>query len=175
MVRYPLTATTCYCELADRGLLRLEGAEATSFLQGLVSNDVEQLTPDRSLYAALLTPQGKYLFDFILYRRGAAILLDAEHERLAELHKRLLLYRLRSKVQIEDVSASLAVLAVWGENSFARLDLPTEPGSARQTPGGACTVDPRLAALGARVVLVAGSACRVRCRARPRAGHGTGL
>jgi folate-binding protein YgfZ len=136
--------TTYRCTiLDDRGVVRVGGDDARSFLQGLISNDVAALQPDHALYAALLTPQGKYLFDFILYDRGDHLLLDAERDRLADLVRRLSMYRLRAKVTIEDASEELAVLAV-----FDRRPLPAQ---ALAAPG--VVVDPRLTELGLRLVL----------------------
>src|SRR5829696_8703865 len=88
--------------LPGRAVLRVAGPEARLFLQGLISNDVDLLDPGRPLYAALLTPQGRYLFDFILVDEGGSILLDTERERTAELRQRLIMYHLRSKVTIEE-------------------------------------------------------------------------
>lgn len=140
--------------LTARGLLRLTGADARPFLQGLISNDIDRLAPDRALYAALLTPQGKYLFDFLLHAQAdGAVLLDAERERLPALRQRLLLYRLRAQVAIEPVDEALAVLAVIGEDAPARLGLPPEAGAARAEADALLAVDPRLAGLGVRVIL----------------------
>ena len=102
-----------FLQLDDRGLIRLAGADTRPFLQGLISNDMDLLGPDAALYAALLTAQGKYLFDFLLYDRGDHVLVDAERGRLDELIRRLTLYRLRSQVTIDDVSDALTVLAVY--------------------------------------------------------------
>jgi tRNA-modifying protein YgfZ len=139
--------------LERRGVLRLSGADARKLLQGLVSNDVDRLAPDRALYAALLTPQGKYLFDFLLHERGGAVLLDGELERLPALVQRLTMYRLRAQVAIENASEELAVLAAFGADAAARLGLPPHPGAARVEGDAALAVDPRLAELGVRIVL----------------------
>ncbi len=122
---------------ARRAVLRLEGADARDWLQGLVTNDVRRLTRDAALYAALLTPQGKYLFDFILVEaEDGAILLDVAADRAAALAQRLTLYRLRRDVRITDVSAQIQVAVAWG----ARPEAP------------ALTVaDPRDPALGWRL------------------------
>jgi folate-binding protein YgfZ len=142
--------------LANRGVLRLAGEDVQGFLQGLVSNDVSLLARDRSLYAALLTPQGKYLFDFLLLEAGdGSILLDAERDRLPALRQRLMLYRLRAKVTIEDAGEALAVLAVLGPEAAAALDLPPSAGAARAEGEAVLAVDPRAAGLGVRVVLPA--------------------
>src|SRR5438309_6497336 len=90
--------------LDGRGILAVSGPDRRIFLQGLVSNDVEKVAPDRAVYAALLTAQGKYLHDFILAAAGDAIWLVVEAARLADLRRRLSVYRLRSKVGIVDLA-----------------------------------------------------------------------
>lgn len=120
-----MAATT----LADRALLRLSGEEVRPFLQGLVTNDVSQLAPERPLWAGLLSAQGKALFDFLLWAEGEDVLVDCEAEAAAELARRLVLYRLRRKIAIE----------------------PAPLLSVHWAPGGQAGVpDPRLAALGRR-------------------------
>src|SRR5690606_11517510 len=84
-----------YVLLADRGVLALHGGDVRPFLQGLISNDVGRVREDRAAYAALLTPQGKFLFDFFIAQEGDRLLLDAEGARLEQLQRRLLMYRLR--------------------------------------------------------------------------------
>ncbi|OED48165.1 aminomethyltransferase [Rhodobacteraceae bacterium (ex Bugula neritina AB1)] len=88
--------------MSDRRILRLSGADTRSFLQGLVTSNVERLgDPDSGLvYAALLTPQGKYLADFFLAAEGDAVLLDVEASLADGLMKRLNMYRLRADVQV---------------------------------------------------------------------------
>ena len=124
--------------LADRAVLQLHGPDTKDFLQGLISNDVSDLAPGRPLYAALLTPQGRYLFDFILHEEADGVLMESEAVRLEELRRRLLLYRLRSKVEIAR-RPDLVVVAVWGDTDGM------EP----------VVSDPRLAALGRRSLLPA--------------------
>ena len=143
----PLRAT----ELPGRGFLRLAGEETVGFLQGLVSNDVTKLEPGRAVYAALLTPQGKYLFDFLLYRLGDAVLLDTESERLEELQRRLIMYRLRSKVMIEPVDGEWAAVAIYhsdGEPLPANA-LTLDP---LRTGAMVLAADPRRPALGWRLI-----------------------
>ena len=91
-----MAATT----LIDRALLRLSGEDVRGFLQGLVTNDMNLLAPDRPLWAGLLTPQGKALFDFILWTDGEDVLVDCEAEAAEDLVRRLTLYRLRRKIAI---------------------------------------------------------------------------
>ena len=98
--------------LDDRGVVRVAGAEAAHFLHNLVTNDVETLAIGEARFAALLTPQGKILFDFLIHRRGdQEFWLDAAADKTADLAKRLSLYRLRAKIEISDESARLAVAA----------------------------------------------------------------
>ncbi len=142
-----------FTHLENRGVLAVGGDDARSFLQGLISNDVNQSAPDRVLYAAFLTPQGKYLFDFFLAEHDGQFLLDCEAARLDEFRKRLSLYRLRSKVEIADRSGDFAVAAAFGGGGLSLLGLPQEEGAAAAFGGGIAFVDPRLATAGARLVL----------------------
>lgn len=145
-----------YVTLESRGILRLAGEDARSFLQGLVSNDVALLGPQRAIHAALLTPQGKYLFDFLLFERNGELLLDAEGARLPALQQRLALYRLRAKVTITEASQEVAALAVFGERAAAALGLPPAPGAAVAVGNGVAAVDPRHVGLGVRALLPRG-------------------
>ncbi|MEX1147385.1 MAG: folate-binding protein [Sphingomonadales bacterium] len=99
--------------LASRGVLALDGADARDFLQGLVTNDTSALTPDTPLYAAMLTPQGKYLFDLLAVDAGNTIYLDCEGARIDDLMRRLTMYKLRARVDIRNVSDDRGVIAVW--------------------------------------------------------------
>jgi folate-binding protein YgfZ len=128
-----------WTRLNDRGVLEVSGADAVKLLQGLVSNDLDRLTREPVLYAALLTPQGKYLFDFLVFGRGQTLWLDVEAARLDDLVRRLTLYRLRADVGFTRRD-DLAVYALFGG------DAPAVTGAEFDV------VDPRLAALGRRVV-----------------------
>ena len=141
-----------YVLLDDRGILAVGGPDRRTFLQGLVSNDVDQVGPAQARYAALLTPQGKYLHDFMMIELDTALLLDGEAGRLGDLKRRLSIYRLRAKATLDE-RPDLAVAAVFGGDALAALDLPAEPGAARAFASGVGFVDPRLAALGARCIL----------------------
>ncbi len=141
-----------FAVLNDRGILAVSGPDRRVFLQGLVSNDVEKIAADRAVYAALLTAQGKYLHDFIMVERDETIWFDAEAVRLADLKRRLSLYRLRAKVELAE-RPDLALAAVFGDSALAALELPDEAGSARPYNGGVVFADPRLAALGGRAIL----------------------
>lgn len=139
--------------LRERGLLTVAGPDRRSFLQGLVSNDVERVGPGQAIYAALLTAQGKYLHDFFIAELGDAFALDCEAARLADLQRRLGLFRLRAKVTLGPADSALVVAAAFGPGALAALGLPEEPGAAVPFAGGLAFVDPRLAALGARLIV----------------------
>jgi tRNA-modifying protein YgfZ len=120
--------------LAHRGVIRVAGADAATLLNGLVTNDVSRASTDQAVFAAMLTPQGKYLFDmFVLQPETDTFVLDVS--RAGEFAKRLSMYRLRSQVTIEDASSQMGV--------FFSVDAPAF---------GQSFLDPRLAALGWRVI-----------------------
>jgi len=98
--------------LPDRTVIELTGVDRVSFLQGLVSNDVTEAVPGRAVWAALLTPQGKWLADFFILAEGERLLLDCEAGQAAMLAQRLSRFRLRAKVQVQSVP--LLVHVAWG-------------------------------------------------------------
>jgi folate-binding protein YgfZ len=129
-----------YASLLDeRVIIAVKGPDARSFLQGLISNDMEDCAPGKGIYAALLTPQGKILFEFFVTEHEDRFLLDCAAARSAELVKRLTFYRLRAKLDIS-LASDLKVAAVWDGTSQHGL-----AGVVRFT-------DPRLPALGARLI-----------------------
>jgi folate-binding protein YgfZ len=127
--------------LADRGVLRIAGEDAERLLQGVISNDMELLQRAPAMHAALLSPQGKILFEFFVAKAGDAFLLETQLETAAELARRLSFYKLRAKVAIAEASAEYRVLVLWGA-----------PGEPQQL---LCYRDPRLAELGVRIVVPA--------------------
>jgi folate-binding protein YgfZ len=127
--------------LENRAVIALSGAEARDFLQGLITNDMEACREGRAIYAALLTPQGKILFDFFVVSNSQnRWLIDCAASRAADLIKRLTLYRLRAKVDITG-RPDLAVGAVWNHGGAI-----TAQGDAILYP------DPRLPDLGIRMI-----------------------
>ena len=134
-----------------RGLLLLTGDDRSSFLQGLVSNDVRKLSPTQAIWAALLTPQGKYLHDFFVAALGDGWLIDGEGARIADLKRRLGIYKLRARIALEDVSDRFEVLQAWEAEAGAPLGL-TEPGQAIERGGTVAFLDPRLGDLGLRLI-----------------------
>jgi folate-binding protein YgfZ len=150
-----MLAKPSYALLGGRGVLEVTGADRAAFLQGLVSNDVTKAGPGRAMFAALLTAQGKYLHDFFIVARGEALYLDCEVSRLADLKKRLNLYKLRSQVSLDDAGGRFVVAAAWGDGVLAKLGLG-EAGAAKSFAGGLAYADPRLAGLGARFLIPRG-------------------
>ncbi len=140
--------------VADRAVLRISGEEARSWLQDLVTNDVTRLAPGAPVYAALLTPQGKYLFDFVLVDPGdGSVLLDVAAGPAPALLKRLSMYRIRRKVTVEDASAEWGVALAWG-------------GPAPEA-GALVVADPRAAALGWRIYAADAEAALTEAGATP--------
>jgi folate-binding protein YgfZ len=128
--------------LEDRAVVRVDGSDAEKLLQQLVTNDLPPAESRRWAFAALLTPQGKVLFDFLIARHDGGFLLDTAADKAAELVRRLHMYRLRARVEIADASAQYVVQAVWSEPA---ADLDADGPMADR-------LDPRLADLGLRIV-----------------------
>jgi hypothetical protein len=141
-----------FVPLPGRALLAVAGEDRRLFLQGLVSNDMTKVSGTRAVHAALLTAQGKYLHDFFVVEEGERLLLDGEAGRLADLKRRLSLYKLRSKVTVAE-APEMRVAAAFGPGTAGALGLAEEPGAAAPFGGGVAFVDPRLGVLGARLFI----------------------
>ena len=147
-------STPLYIPLEDRGVVSVDGPEAGPFLQGLITNDIECVSAERCIYAALLTPQGKFLHDFFVLRRGEGYLLDCEGPRTGDLGGRLVAYRLRADVALADATEDFRVVALFGgDASGDAFGLLPGEGSAAPLESGWVMRDPRGAALGLRAVL----------------------
>jgi folate-binding protein YgfZ len=145
--------------LDDRGVLRISGPDRAAFLQGIISNDVAKVSATQAIWAAFLTPQGKYLHDFFLAEEGEeSLLLDCEAARRADLLKRMKIFKLRAKVDLADASESFPVAALFGPAALESLGLPAQSGAATSFGGGIAFADPRLPELGARAILPRDSA-----------------
>jgi len=129
--------------LPDRGVVKVSGDTAHEFLNGLLTADIGKVTPERARFAALLTPQGKIIVDCIVAEAGPALggglFLDCPRALAPALAAKLNFYKLRARVAVEDLSGKLAVMALWG--------------GAGASEFGLAYADPRLPALGARLVL----------------------
>lgn len=110
-----LRMTACIAPLASRALVRVSGPDARAFLQGLLTQDVETLEPGELRFAALLTPQGRLLFDLFVLGDGDGVVLDVAADRRTALVQRLSLYRLRARIEI--VADPGEVWALWGERA----------------------------------------------------------
>ncbi|MBX9942475.1 MAG: folate-binding protein [Reyranella sp.] len=138
--------------LPHRGVIAVGGPDRVEFLQGLISNDTTKVAPGQAIWAALLTPQGRFLNDMFVVDGGAdTLLLETERERAPALARKLSLYKLRSKVTVEDRSTTMEVAAVFGTGCDKVL--PIE--------GTNAFADPRLADLGLRVLAPAGQAAAI--------------
>ena len=142
-----------YCVLDTRGVIAVRGPDTRQFLQALVSQDMDRVSTISASYGALLTPQGKYLHDFILAELGDAVVLDCEADRADDLAARLSRYRLRSDVTIEASLDQFAVAAIWGDEIAAAFHLPEVAGACAPVTDGCVFIDPRKVALGARAIL----------------------
>lgn len=119
--------TDVFVSLPARGLIHIEGKDQRSFLQGLISNDIEELSNSQILYACLLSPQGKFLHDFFIHQGPVFLLLDCEGgQRAQDLFKRLNMYRLRADVQIS-VENHIAVYAGFGNAPSGAFADPRHP------------------------------------------------
>jgi len=128
--------------LPDRGVISVTGPDARTWLDNLLTNDLDLLDRQDAVFAGLLTPQGKILFEFFVVRAGEGLLLDTQADQVAALVKRLSMYKLRAKVEIRDVSADYTVLALWGTNAV----------SSGETAGTVAFGDPRNRDLGRRIL-----------------------
>jgi hypothetical protein len=127
--------TAQLARLESRALVRVSGADWRPFLQGLLTNDVERLGAGEARFAALLTPQGKFLFDLFVIAGEDHALLDVQAGARDELVRRLAMYRLRSKVEI--AAEDGAVWALWDGAADAGVEDPRLPALGRRVYGGA--------------------------------------
>lgn len=135
--------------LPHRSVISVAGADRVEFLQGLISNDTRKVAPGHAVWAALLTPQGRFLNDMFVVDAGQDVFyLETERERAPALARKLKMYTLRSKVVVEDRSAAMEVAAVFGDDASRALGLENVVTFA----------DPRLPTLGVRVIAAAGQA-----------------
>jgi len=139
--------------LGDRAILYINGEDANEFLQNLISNDINKVSDVNSCFSSLLTPQGKFLYEFIIVKHKSGYILDCEKSQAEELYKQLCLYKLRSKVEILNLSNEF-VVAAFSHEKFLTFD------GAKDQPG--CTIkyredpiflDPRNKDLGARLII----------------------
>ena len=140
--------------LVDRGVLRVSGEDACSFLQGLVSNDVLRVASDRAIWAAFLTAQGRYLHDFFLSQLNGGLILERRIRSAAGPETPVIDVQTALAGRPRRTGPSFGVWALIGDGAASAIGLRTEePGAALPVNGGVVFVDPRTAAGGLRAVL----------------------
>ena len=158
-----------YCDAPSRAVIAIGGDDRVSFLQALISNDVTELPACHARWAALLTPQGKYLCDFFVVAAADRLLIDVEAAGAADLLVRLKRYKLRAKVTFE-LLPEAGVLLGWGEDAAAAFGLAT-PGQGVAIGETTVIADPRLDRLGIRVIGDRVEASRILAQAGFTAGE----
>ena len=139
--------------LEDRGLLYLSGEDIKEFLQNLITNNIEKVTNEMSCFAALLTPQGKYLFDFLIIKHKAGYFLDCEKKNIDQLFGQLNLYKLRSKVEILNLSNEFVIAGMSYEKFLTFENAKDVEGFTIKYREDPIFLDPRSKKLGARLII----------------------
>ena len=138
--------------LDDRGILYINGPESDKYLQNLISNDIEKVNESKSCFASLLSPQGKFLFDFLIVRHKEGYFLDCEKRIVDQLYKKLVMYKLRSKVEILNLSNEF-VVAAFSYNKFLSIEgAKDELGYTFKHNEDHVLLDPRNKKLGGRII-----------------------
>ena len=139
--------------LEDRGLLFIQGPDVNEFLQNLITNDINKVDDDNSCFASLLTPQGKYLFDFLLVKHKNGYFIDCEKKQVDELFKQLNAYKLRSKIEILNLSNEFVVAAFSHEKFLKFEEAKDFAGSTLKYNEDPVLLDPRNKKLGGRLII----------------------
>ena len=138
--------------LEDRGIIYINGEDAFAYLQNIISNDLNKVTDNQSCFSYLLTPQGKYLFEFIIIKHKNGYFLDCPKYQIENLIKQLNLYKLRSKVEITNLSNEFVVGAL-SKDKFIEFEKNNNPGVTIKFREDPVILDPRCIKLGARIVI----------------------
>ncbi len=139
--------------LKDRAILYVNGQDAKDFLQNLISNDINKVTDNSSCFASLLTPQGKFLYEFIVVKHKSGFFIDCEKSQSEEILKQLNLYRIRSKVEILNLSNEF-VVASFGYEKYLSIDNSKDIlGFTMRYREDPIVLDPRNKNLGARLII----------------------
>ena len=139
--------------LEDRGILYLHGEDVLEFLQNLITNNIHKVKESYSCFASLLTPQGKYLFDFIIIKHKNGYFLDCEKKQIDQLYKQLNIYKLRSKVEILNLSNEFVVAAISKEKYLSLQNTNDDPGFTTKYNEDPVVLDPRNNELGGRLII----------------------
>ena len=139
--------------LDDRAILYINGEDSKEFLQNLISNDINKVSDVNSCFNSLLTPQGKFLYEFIIVKHKSGYILDCEKNQVDELFKQLSLYKLRSKVEILNLSNEF-VVAAFSHEKFLKFDKAKDhSGFTLKYREDPIFLDPRSKQLGARLII----------------------
>ena len=138
--------------LKNRGLVSIAGEDAKDFLQNIITNDINKVSQSNSIFAALLSPQGKYLFEFFVVKVGNGYLLDCDGNTTIELIDNLTKYKLRSKIKIENFSSNYVVGVINHKNFKSLQDELDQKNLTFQYRESPIFVDPRNTDLGARII-----------------------
>ena len=139
--------------LDDRGILYVNGPDSKEFLQNLISNDINKVNDISSCFSCLLTPQGKFLYDFIIIKHKSGYFIDCEKSQTNALYRQLSLYKLRSKVEIMDLSNEFVVASFCLEKFLSFKGTKDSPGSTIKYREDPILLDPRNKNLGARLII----------------------
>ena len=139
--------------LDDRAILYVNGEDAKEFLQNLISNDVNKVSDTNSCFTSLLSPQGKFLFEFIIIKHKSGYIIDCEKPQVDELFKQLSVYKLRSKVEILNLSNEFVVAAFSHEKFLTFNEAQDIPGFTLKYREDPIFLDPRNKQLGARLII----------------------
>jgi len=138
--------------IVDRGFIHVDGAEAKDFLQNIVTNDVEKATNDFTIFSSILTPQGKYLFDFFILKLIDGYLLECEKTSVEEIIKLLNFYKLRSKVNVIDLTDKYAASIISLEKFKEISNSTLSKGKTINYDKNIIYIDPRNEKLGAKII-----------------------
>jgi len=141
------------CILEDRGILFIDGVDAKDFLQNIITNDINKVSDHNSCFASLLNPQGKFLFEFLVIQHKKGYFIDCEKNQINELFKQLSLYKLRSSVQILNLSNEFVVAALSYEKFKSMEGSKDQLGFTLKYREDPILLDPRNKKLGARLVI----------------------
>ena len=139
--------------LKDRGILFINGPDAKEFLQNLITNDINKVNETNSCFASLLTPQGKFLFDFLIIQHKNGYFIDCEKKQVEELFRQLNVYKLRSKIEITNLSNEFVIAAFSYEKFMSFKEAKDEPGSTFKYNEDPILLDPRHKMLGGRLII----------------------
>ena len=138
--------------LEDRAILYISGSDSDKFLQNLISNDIEKVNESKSCFASLLSPQGKFLFDFIVVKHKDGYFLDCEKKIVNQLYKKLIIYKLRSNIEILNLSNEFVVAAFNYEKFLSIEGTKDELGHTIKYNEDHVLLDPRNKKLGGRII-----------------------